>query len=400
MINCDCKIISFINKFHNNRNFFYLCVMVKKIRNAVFLLLGFVFISLSGCRSAVEEKLASQTLDLRYATHFSVSETDFGYIVSLYPEGKEEGVLKFALTRNDTCDALRYEKMKSIHIPVGRVATNSGTNFEFLRQLGVLDDLVAACDAKYIYSDTIKARLERGIIRSLGNSYEINLEQLSVAHPDILLLSGLRDDPNPTVCPVVYNFEWKESSALGRAEWIKFISLFFDKWHVADSLFQGIEDRYNHLKAMTDTLTRRPSVFAAGCYGDTWYMTAGQGYMAAMYEDAGGNYILKSIDMPTFTCGTEALLANYFEADYWMNCDAIRLSDIDSRLRGMKSYRAGNVYHFNKRMVPGEGYNITDFYEKAVAQPDVVLADLISVFHPDLLPDHTPVYVGKCKPNE
>lgn len=372
--------------------------MVKKIGNAAFLLLVFAVIILTGCRRpSVEEKLGNATmLDLRYATHFSVSVTDFGYVVNVYPEDKSDGVFQYALTRNDTCMVSPW--MKRIHIPVSRIATNSGSNFEFLRLLGVMDSLVAACDSKFIYSDTIKERIESGKIKPLGSSYEINVEQLMVAQPDILLLSDMRDDPHADVCPVVHNFEWKESTALGRAEWVKFIGLLFDEYEKADSIFKEIELRYNALKSLTDTISHRPTVFAAGCYGDTWYMTAGKGYMAAMYEDAGGDYLLKSMDMPTFTCGTEWLLAHYSEADYWMNCDAIRLCDIDSRLQGMNSYKKGNVYHFNKRMVPGEGYSVSDFYERAVAQPDVVLADLISVFHPNLLPNHSAVYVGKCEP--
>lgn len=371
--------------------------MVKKIGNAAILLLVFAVISLTGCRRpTVEEKLGEQImLDLRYATHFSASVTDFGYVVNVYPEGTSDGFFQYALTRNDT--GMVSPWMKRIHIPVRRIATNSGSNFEFLRLLGVMDSLVAACDSKFIYSDTIKERMESGKIKPLGSSYEINVEQLMVAQPDILLLSDLRDDPHADVCPVVHNFEWKESSALGRAEWVKFIALLFDEYERADSIFNEIETRYNALKKLTDTISRRPTVFAAGSYGDTWYMTAGQGYMAAMYEDAGGDYLLKNIDQPTFTCGTEWLLAHYVEADFWMNCDATRLFDIDSRLHGMKSYKQGNVYHFNKRMLPGEGYNISDFYERAVAQPDVVLADLISVFHPELLPNHTTVYLGRCE---
>lgn len=371
--------------------------MMKKIGNAALLLLVIAVISWAGCRRpTVEEKLGEQIeLDLRYATHFSASVTDFGYVVTVYPEGKSDGVFLYALTRNDTCVVPPW--WKRIHIPVQRIATNSGSNFEFLRLLGVMDSLVAACDSKFIYSDTIKERIESGKIKPLGSSYEINVEQLMVANPDILLLSDLRDDPHADVCPVVHNFEWKESTALGRAEWVKFIGLLFDQYEKADSIFSEIETRYNALKSLTDTISHRPTVFAAGAYGDTWYMTAGQGYMAAMYEDAGGDYLLKSMDMPTFTCGTEWLLANYSGANYWMNCHAVRLAEIDERLRNMQSVETGRVYHFNKRMVEGEGYNISDFYECAVAHPDVVLADLISVFHPYLLPNYETVYLGRCE---
>lgn len=37
------------------------------------------------------------------------------------------------------------------------------------------------------------------------------------------------------------------------------------------------------------------------------------------------------------------------------------------------------------------------FYEKAPVEPEVVLADLIKAFHPELLPDHQPVYYELLK---
>ncbi len=369
-----------------------------RVRSA-FWLISITLVSLSvwGCRKPVnEEKLDSRDLDLRYATHFSASETDFGYLVSLFPAGEKEACRFYALTRNDTCRV--PESATKIHIPVGRVATNSGSIFEFLRLLGGLDGLVATCDAKFVYSDTIRQRIESGTILSLGSSYDINVEQLLLSKPDILLLSDLRDDPHAHVCPVVHNFEWKESSALGRAEWIKFIGLLLDKRDLADSIFSDLEHRYEALVRLTDTVQYRPTVFAAGCFGDTWYMTAGQGYMADMYQAAGGDYLLKAMDMPTFTCGTEWLLAHYAEADFWMNCHLHELRDMDSRLRDMESFKRGDVYHFNKRSLPGEGYSVSDFYESAVAHPDVLLADLISIFHPEILPMHEPRYVGRCEP--
>lgn len=350
-----------------------------------------------GCRrSAVEPTALSQEITLRHATHFTVEERGFGYLLTLYPDGKGgEGAMRYALTRG-TEDSLPTDAVK-ISIPISRLATNSGSNFEFLRLLGEMDRLVAACDAKYVYSEAVRQRIDSGAVISLGDSYNINVETLLLAHPDLLLLSDLRDDPHANQIPVAYNFEWKESTALGRAEWVKFIALFFDEWDRADSIYAAVESRYMDLKQMTDTLSSRPKVFAAGCFGDTWYMTGGEGYMASMYQDAGGDYMLKEMAMPTFTCGTEWLLAHYSDGDYWMNCDATRLGDIDERLRGMKSFQMEHVYHFSKRMVPGEGYNVTDFYETAVAEPDVVLSDLISVFHPQLLPHHDTRYVGRCE---
>jgi iron complex transport system substrate-binding protein len=43
------------------------------------------------------------------------------------------------------------------------------------------------------------------------------------------------------------------------------------------------------------------------------------------------------------------------------------------------------VYNNNAKMDEGGG---NDIWERGVAAPDIVLADLISIFHPELSPDY------------
>ncbi|NJK94130.1 MAG: hypothetical protein HC905_03615 [Bacteroidales bacterium] len=58
----------------------------------------------------------------------------------------------------------------------------------------------------------------------------------------------------------------------------------------------------------------------------------------------------------------------------------------------MKSFRENKVFNFTARMSPGGG---NDFWESGVVHPDWVLKDLIAIFHPHLLPNHTFVYYQK-----
>lgn len=37
------------------------------------------------------------------------------------------------------------------------------------------------------------------------------------------------------------------------------------------------------------------------------------------------------------------------------------------------------------------------FYESMPAEPEIVLADMIKVFHPEILPDHEPIYYDILK---
>ena len=65
------------------------------------------------------------------------------------------------------------------------------------------------------------------------------------------------------------------------------------------------------------------------------------------------------------------------------------LEAADARYADFAPFQNGTIWNNNKKQNANGG---NDYYESAVAHPDAVLADLIAIFHPDLLPDHETVY--------
>ena len=61
----------------------------------------------------------------------------------------------------------------------------------------------------------------------------------------------------------------------------------------------------------------------------------------------------------------------------------------DERYGELAAVERGAVFN-NNAMVNEWGGN--DYWETGVANPDLVLADLISIFHPELLPEHEPIW--------
>lgn len=55
----------------------------------------------------------------------------------------------------------------------------------------------------------------------------------------------------------------------------------------------------------------------------------------------------------------------------------------------LAAYQSGNIYNNNARL---NEFGSNDYWENGLANPDVVLADLIKILHPELLPDHELVY--------
>ena len=70
-------------------------------------------------------------------------------------------------------------------------------------------------------------------------------------------------------------------------------------------------------------------------------------------------------------------------SDSWMN-----------GLGDLNVLKKGQVYNNNARINSAGG---NDYWESGTVRPDLVLADLIEVFHPDLLTDHRFVYYRQLK---
>ena len=85
-------------------------------------------------------------------------------------------------------------------------------------------------------------------------------------------------------------------------------------------------------------------------------------------------------------------------ADVWINPGAAgSLDDIrqlDARFGDLEVLKSGYVYNNNARTNSSGG---NDYWESGTVRPDLVLADLIRIFHPDLLTDHRFVYYRQLK---
>jgi len=61
----------------------------------------------------------------------------------------------------------------------------------------------------------------------------------------------------------------------------------------------------------------------------------------------------------------------------------------DARYADFVAFQTGNLWNNNARLGPNGG---NEYWEVGVVHPEVVLADLIIIFHPELLPEHELVY--------
>ena len=345
-----------------------------------------------------------EKLDVRYAKGFDVFYGDNYKIVVVYNPWKEGEMQQiYYLVGNKEVETPN-DGLKVV-VPVENIAISSCTHVEFLNLLGEINSVAGVCTPHLIYNDDIRKRYADGKIQSLGDAHNVNLEQLVHLRLDIYIAASYNQQDEQAKrlqqsgVKLVFNNEWTEQSLLARAEWIKFVAAFYNKEQLADSIFSGIEKDYIEASRIAQAVENKPTVMAGGNFKGTWYMPSGASYMGRLFADAGADYFYKndSSTNASLALNFETVLGNFHDVDVWLNAPTTSMSalmQMDERHGLFRAVREGRVFGFYARTLP-DGAN--DFWESAVARPDLVLKDLIWALHPYLLPNYEPIYIIKLK---
>jgi iron complex transport system substrate-binding protein len=356
---------------------------------------------LAGCnRPAADQptavSLPSQTL-LKYARGFTVAyDGNIKTVTVLTPfQGASKG-FTYLLVPTDEDVPAHPPGVRVIRTPLSSIVCTSTSHIPLLDYLGETDKLVGFPSTDYISSEKMRRRVDAGQVKDLGVDNSINLEQLVVLKPGMLMGYTQSSDygqfkkMEDLGVPVVINAEYLEKHPLGRAEWIKFMALFFNQEKRADSVFQVIEKSYLDAKAVVDTVRTRPTVLSGVVYGDAWFLPGGQNYAARILNDAGCQY-LWAADSSTgaLKLSFEHVYEKAHDADFWIGVGSYNtlpaLRAADRRYAQFKPVTTRQVYTYDARKGARGG---SEFLELGYLRPDLILRDLVKIAHPTLLPDH------------
>ena len=288
-----------------------------------------------------------------------------------------------------------------IEVPSGGLITLSTTQLPALSLLGLLDELVAVDSGFYISTPEVTDLIAAGQISEVGFGAEINIERVLELAPDLIMSYGYNPatDAHPVLLEAgiftALDASWRELSPLGRAEWLKFSALFYNREAEAEAIYAEIAADYAAVQAaaaavMTD---ERPAVLlnTFSGYSDAWYIPGGGTYVGQLMRDAGGDVLLAEADsVGSQPLSFEVVYDSGLAADIWLidtfgvNTSAELLAQ-DSRFGDFAAFQSGAVWNNNRDENANGGNN---FYEWGVVQPHLVLADLLAIFHPELLPSH------------
>ena len=301
-------------------------------------------------------------------------------------------------------DSLLYRgKRGYIPYPVQNAVCLSTTHVAYLEAIGQSDLITGVSGIRYLSNQQVHNRA-----RDVGYEGGIDYELLLSIRPDVVFAYGIAGASNAYLkplakmgMPVVFMGDYLENHPLGKAEYMVAFSAFFDAGVMEKTVdaFREICSAYNYLSARIGCETQVVKVLMNAPFNDIWYVPGSDNYMARLVADAGG-LVLGSRNgvMESRPVSLEQAYIYALEADFWLNPNTFRslesLAGSHSRFVHIPAFEERRVFNNTLRTTYGGG---SDFFERGVTEPHIILADLIKILHPEVLPEHEWVYYEQLR---
>lgn len=319
-------------------------------------------------------------------------------VVDPWPDANE--VFTYLLVEKGATLPKNLDYDGKIRIPVKNLVVTSTTHIPSLELLNEEGSLVGFPGLEYISSEKTRNLINSGKVKELGRNEAINTEILLSLDPEVVIgfaVNGSNNSLNTiqkSGIPVVFNGDWTEESPLGKAEWIKFFGALFNKSEKANKIFEEIETSYNQSVALAKNAAHVPTVLSGSMYKDNWYVPYGNSWSAQFIKDANALYIYEhTTGSGSNSLNFEKVLNDAQNVEFWIAPGQFQsyeqLLESSPHYAQFKAVKNKKVFTYNNTLGETGG---TIYYELAPTRPDLVLKDMISIFHPELLPDYKPVF--------
>lgn len=339
---------------------------------------------------------------IKYAKGFNIQTFDNCnklIIKSPYPDA--EHALEYILIPKggEIPDSLK--KLNIIRTPIEKLVVTSTTHIPMLELLEMEHTLVGFPHSKYISSAKTRARIDKNLITELGNEESINTEILLDLSPELLIGFSMSNNNKmfntieKAGIPVVLNGDWLEETPLGRAEWIKFFAIFFNKEKEADSIFNTIKQEYDKAVAIAKKANTKPTILSGVLFKDIWNLPAGESFVAQFLKDANTNYLWADTKgKGSLSLSFESVYDKGQPAEFWIapgHYNSLeQLEKANDYYTKFNAFQHKNIFSFTQKKGETGG---ALYYELAPVQPHIVLKDIIKVTHPELLTEYKPFYL-------
>lgn len=334
------------------------------------------------------------TVRMEYARHITIVKHDGYTTAELSNPWRKDGVLhRYVLVSRK--DSARMASELSaldgtvVYTPVKRAVLFSAPHCYLMGEIGAADAVSGVCDLNYINLPYLHKAVSEGRVADCGNGMSPSVERIVSVSPDALFVTpfeGVNYGQLANIgVPLVECADYMETSALGRAEWMKFYGMLVGRENEADSLFAVVKRNYADYKDRAMKSALRPRVITERVVGGVWYCPGGESSMGQLLRDAGVDYLFADDKHSgSLSLSPEKVIEKAATADWWLfvnsgagNLDRNGLLTEYEGYKMIKAYREGHVLE----CVPSMS---NPYFEQISFRPDFLLADFISWFHPEL----------------
>ena len=331
------------------------------------ILLGFAFWMVactpSGKQTSSKEALSSDRI--QYAQGFTVQRFDTYTMVEVRDPWDSTRLLqRYLLVDRTKSVPGGLPKGTIVKVPVKDIVVYTSVHAAIIDQLHEINKVIGVCEPRYMDTPAIQEGIQAGRIADLGEATSPNIEKMIEIGAELVIASP-------------------------------FYGLLFGKEEMADSIFKETEQAYLSLKNLTVNIDKRPTVLSEKKFGSSWYIPAGDSYMAHLFEDAGADYMFKDLPGAGSTpLAFETVFDKAIHADIWLvkynQSSEMTYNDLRSEYTPYENFDA-----FKKQRIYTCNTGIVPYYEEFPLHPEYLLKDLIWIFHPELVPGYSPRYFSK-----
>lgn len=378
---------------------------MKTFCSALFLVI--LSFSLMECKNESKPNvIISAKNEVCYAKGFSIQNYDGYSVVKVKnPWPKATKTYTYILKEKNGIVPDSLKQNTIIPVPIKTIVVTSTTHIPSLELLDEVNTLIGFPHCDYISSDKVRARIDAGNIKELGNNQDLNTEVLLDLQPNVIIGYGI-DNNNPTLdnlqksgLKVMLNGDWNEENALGKAEWIKFFGALYGKQKQAEKLFTKIEKDFLKTISIAKMAKTTPTILAGDMYEDRWYLPKGSSWGSLLLRQANGDYIWQETSgTGSLSLSFEAVFEKAKNADVWITSGQFsslkEMTNSNPHYAEFEAFKNKNVYSFSGKK--GKTGGIL-YYELAPNRPDIVLKDIVKILHPELLIGYKPFFFEKLK---
>jgi len=398
-IKLDRQLI-FLMKPHNLLNWIFALMFLGACQNSS--------IETKIKKTAFENKITQDKIvegsNIEYAQNFDIQYFEHYKLLTVRNSARKSGdSLQYILLEKNAPKPKGFQEHQIIRTPVQGVICLSATQISIIDELEKVETIIGVSDKNYVMNPKVQQQLQTGKTLEFGQENTLNEELILSTKPDVILMSSgvqnslpILEKMQKTGVKILINADWLETTPLGRAEWLKLYGILYNIEKKANLKFSKIEKNYKQLKYKIGNISR-PTVITNVPYKGTWYMAGGKSYVAHFLADAGANYVgRENTEIGSIPTDFETIYKMGLDADFWINLGTIESKEMllnqDKRLADFKAFQQNNLYNYTARL---DKNKLNEYFANSIINPDKVLADLIAIFHPHILPDHQFYYYKK-----